>query len=170
MDSWTPSPRRSGKVDRRRSVTDADHYVQTFSALQDRTDVRFRAIADLIDSTEDFWKDRAPDSLSAPRGERIFLIDWRLFFEREHELSRYSRRGNAIEANPDYAIYVATNSDLDRDDRTRSERTPSARTFCSSTRVAPSVGTAAAPARTHAPSTWRRIRTAMPGRRRTTRR
>lgn len=96
-------------------LSDADYYVHMFGALHGRTDMRFRAIADLTDNTEPFWELEHPEPLSTAGSERIFLIDWRLFFEREAELAGYldTWRDHLL-TNPDYAIYVAADTDLDR--------------------------------------------------------
>lgn len=93
---------------------DADHYVHMFSALQQRVDFRFRAIADLTDDTEHFWEVGHPEPMSNAGSERIFLIDWRLFFEREQELSGYLDNWcSYLQSNPDYKIYVAAKDDLE---------------------------------------------------------
>jgi SAM-dependent methyltransferase len=93
---------------------DADDYVHMFSALQQRVDFRFRAIADLTDDTEPFWEVGHPEPMSTAGSQRIFLIDWRLFFEREQELSGYLDSWcNHLQNNPDYEIYVTAKADLD---------------------------------------------------------
>ncbi|HYN93370.1 MAG TPA: hypothetical protein VES42_05945 [Pilimelia sp.] len=95
-------------------AADSDYYVQMFGALQERTDMRFRAIADLTDSTEAWWEMEHPEPLSNPGSERIFLVDWRLFFEREAELAALIDSFNEhLMTNPHYRIFLATDSDLD---------------------------------------------------------
>lgn len=95
-------------------MADADYYVHMFGALQERGDMHFRAIADLTDSTEPFWELEHPEPLSTPGSERIFLVDWRLFFEREAELAAYvDTWSDHLITNSDYSIYVVTDSDID---------------------------------------------------------
>ncbi|TDC63242.1 methyltransferase domain-containing protein [Actinomadura sp. GC306] len=91
----------------------SDYYVRMFNALQKRTGLRVKAIADLTDDTEPFWKSSKPD-LSTPVGERVFLVDWKLFFEREAELSRYIVTWHKeLQRHRDYKIFVATKEDID---------------------------------------------------------
>lgn len=95
-------------------IADADYYVNMFSALQERSQLRFRAIADLTDNTELFWQPEHSEPLSAPGSERIFLIDWRLFFEESTLLAAYVEAWqDHLRANPDYSIYVVADIDLD---------------------------------------------------------
>ncbi|TMQ98041.1 class I SAM-dependent methyltransferase [Actinomadura soli] len=92
----------------------SEYYVRMFNALQKNKDIRVKAIADLTEDVEPFWKSNKPD-LSTPVGERIFLIDWRLFFEGEAELSRYiDTWRKELQRYKDYKIYVATKDDIDR--------------------------------------------------------
>ncbi|MEU9016270.1 methyltransferase domain-containing protein [Actinomadura sp. NPDC048394] len=90
-----------------------DYYVRMFNALQKRAGVRVKAIADLTDDIEPFWRSSKPD-LTTPVGERVFLVDWRLFFEREAELSRYiDTWRKELLRHKDYKIFVATKDDID---------------------------------------------------------
>ena len=94
-------------------TADADYYIPMFSALQKCENFTTRAIADLTDNSEPFWKSGHSEPLSAPIGERIFLIDWRMFFEREQELARYiGYWRNELLRHEDYEIYVATQDNM----------------------------------------------------------
>ncbi|WP_412520352.1 class I SAM-dependent methyltransferase [Actinomadura madurae] len=91
----------------------SDYYVRMFNALQKRPNLQVKAIADLTDDIEPFWKSSKPD-LTTPVGERVFLVDWKLFFERESELSRYiDTWRKELLRHKDYKIFVATKDDID---------------------------------------------------------
>jgi len=92
---------------------DAEYYIYMFKALQKHEQFTIRAIADLTDNTESFWTSGHPEPLSAPVGERIFLIDWRMFFEGAQELARYIDYWRSqLHRYQDYRIYVATKDNM----------------------------------------------------------
>ncbi|MET9338350.1 hypothetical protein [Nonomuraea sp. NPDC003804] len=98
-------------------VTDADYYSHCFAELRDWNDGPIRAIADLTDNTETFWQTdlEHPELMSSQVTERIFLIDWRLFFQGEAELSRHMsmwRDHIGSLADSSYEIYVAAVDDV----------------------------------------------------------
>ena len=95
-------------------VADADYYVPSFDKLRLWSGGTVRAIADLTDDTEQFWPEH-PEAMSTQVSERIFLVDWRLFFDGEQELTRYIdgwRRHKELHGDREYDIYVATKDDL----------------------------------------------------------
>ncbi|HEY3607766.1 MAG TPA: class I SAM-dependent methyltransferase [Pseudonocardiaceae bacterium] len=99
-----------------RMETDSDYYLPTFSALRGWAGGKVRAIADLTDNTETFWKPEHPEMMSAPVTERIFLINWQLFFENEPELTRYIeqwRLHKESHRDREYEIYIATKDPRD---------------------------------------------------------
>jgi hypothetical protein len=59
---------------------DARYYEGCLSAFRHSDQRTVTAIADLSDSTETFWK-RRPEPLRTSVNERIFVIDWCLFFD-----------------------------------------------------------------------------------------
>jgi len=65
--------------------TDALHYqsiLSSFSPAERKQELRLRAVADLSDETEEFWKtETAPSPADLSVEERIFLVDWRDFFD-----------------------------------------------------------------------------------------
>jgi SAM-dependent methyltransferase len=99
-------------------VVDAHYYLPSFASLKDwRTDHSVRAIADLTDRTEQFWTPDHPEEMTANVSERIFLIEWEWFFDRESELSRQIELWRRHKANhqgsqADYDIFVATKEEL----------------------------------------------------------
>ena len=62
-----------------RLQVDAHYYQGCLSTLQGVADLNARAIADLSDTTEWFW--READPLKTTVAERIFLIDWQVMFD-----------------------------------------------------------------------------------------
>src|SRR5512139_313731 len=112
MSGWTR--RLSEEMDFGRHAlhqgTDPDYYKPMFSALRNWQGGEIRAIADLTDGIERFWRPEHPETMSARVTERIFLIDWRLFFSEESELTRYIERWRRHKENHrdrDYEIYIA---------------------------------------------------------------
>ena len=94
-------------------TADSDYYIPMFSALQKPENFAIRAIADLTDNTDPFWTSGHPEPLSSPVGERIFLIDWRMFFEREQELAEYINYWrDELLRQENYEIYVATRDNI----------------------------------------------------------
>ena len=95
-------------------TADSDQYLRMFAALQDLEGLTFRALADLTDNTEAFWEFEHPEPLITRGSERIFIVNWRVFFERDHELAaNLDSWREQLAANPEYSIYVVTDSDLD---------------------------------------------------------
>ncbi|MEV0583384.1 hypothetical protein [Nonomuraea sp. NPDC050310] len=106
-----------GKSGRQNLITDADYYSHCFAELREWNGGPIHAIADLTDDTETFWQSdlEHPEQMSAQVTERIFLVDWRLFFQEEGELSRYITmwaQQKASLAESDYEIYVAAVDDV----------------------------------------------------------
>lgn len=62
-----------------RLQVDAHYYEGCLSTLQGVRGINARAIADLSDTTESFW--RHADPLKTMVTERIFLVDWQLMFD-----------------------------------------------------------------------------------------
>jgi SAM-dependent methyltransferase len=73
---------------------DADYYPSCLAAFQRWGGGKVWAIADLSDPTERFWHEQ-PDPQQTSATERIFLLDWPIFFDRStlsdivHSLSRH---------------------------------------------------------------------------------
>jgi SAM-dependent methyltransferase len=59
---------------------DSGYYQSCLKAFGDESRRQVRAVADLTDETERFW-DSNPDPLETSVRERIFLTDWRSFFD-----------------------------------------------------------------------------------------
>lgn len=100
-------------------VTDADYYTASFSRLRRWGAGKVAAIADLTDSTEPFWMPDHPDELSVSVDERVFLVDWKWFFEEEFTLSEYVslwKRHKVRHRDRKYEIYIATKETLRADE------------------------------------------------------
>jgi SAM-dependent methyltransferase len=96
--------------------TDPDYYLPMFSALQGWQGGGVQAIADLTEDIETFWRPEHPEMMSARVTERIFLIDWRLFFNEGSELTQYIERWRQhVESHRDrdYQIYIGVKDDRD---------------------------------------------------------
>ena len=59
---------------------DSSAYQNCLSAFQDWKGGKVKAVADLTDTTESFWR-RAPDPLKTSVTERIFIVNWNVFFD-----------------------------------------------------------------------------------------
>jgi nucleoside 2-deoxyribosyltransferase len=90
---------------------DPDYYVSSFSALRQWDKGRIVAIADLTDQTESFWRPEHPEQMSVNVSERIFLVDWRWFFDDATILANYIDRWRdhlQDHADREYEIRIAT--------------------------------------------------------------
>lgn len=95
-------------------VCDAHDYPYVLAALQE-WDGPIRAVADLTDQTEQFWWLGGPEQASIQVKERIYLIDWRLFFGRNAELDQLIhvwRDQLRKKATSEYEILVASKDDV----------------------------------------------------------
>lgn len=95
-------------------VCDAHDYPYVLAALQEWHGP-IKAVADLTDQTEQFWWLAGPEQASIQVKERIYLIDWRLFFERKAELYRLiDVWRDQLRKNPasEYEILVASKDDV----------------------------------------------------------
>lgn len=114
MDAFTEELEDGGTS---RLVTDSDYYETSFDKLRLWEGGTIRAIADLTDDTETFWMPEHPDTMSAHVSERIFLVDWKLFFDGEEDLARHIegwRRHKERYQGRKYDIYIATKDEADR--------------------------------------------------------
>lgn len=114
MDAFTEELEEGGTA---RLVTDSDYYETSFDKLRLWEGGTVRAIADLTDDTEAFWMPEHPDTMSAHVSERIFLLDWKLFFDGEELLARHIegwRRHKERYQGRKYDIYIATKDGSDR--------------------------------------------------------
>lgn len=99
--------------------THPSYYLPSFAKLRNWAQGQIRAIADLTDETESFWKPQHPEDMSTRVSERIFLVDWSWLFERQLELSRHidtwaKHKRNHQERS--YDVYVATKEELATDE------------------------------------------------------
>lgn len=91
---------------------DSTYYQACLSTFQSLTSRSVRAIADLTDTTEAFWLSSTPDVLKTSVKERLFVVDWREFFDstRFNQLCAFLRMQAAL--TQEYSVRLVLSSSV----------------------------------------------------------